>query len=502
MPIFTLTMLAKFVIAISIFLVAYLVRLNSLLKGVPQRVQELRDPGWTTEQLTKSYRELEDRSFDYSTHVPPRLNRRYIVTGGNGLVGGYIVLQLLARGTPPEHIRIIDIRAPERNDLKTGQAVHVDYIPTDIRSRASVDAAFDKPWPPSAVKLPLTVFHTAAVILASDRSKHLYGFPEAVNVRGTENVMKAAQRVGADIFSSTSSASISIHPVRPFVFFSKEPGHFWQVLDEQDFQKPLRPHQEFFGNYAASKAVAERIVCNANCASFRTGCIRPANGVYGNATDNTVGGPLSSTVFPTWVSHIVQSFVHGANVALAHLQHEEVLVSGAVSQSGRPFVVTDPNPPISYRDLYKAIATLSVHPFHPVTLQPVLMLLMSHLVEWYNLLPYRVPFLRRIIPELKGDVKHLQPALFSICTHLIGSDADARKPVAEGGLGYKGMVTTLEGMVMEIIEWNREHRKEQGGGARKSYTTSVSLAEKLRVMAPDFVAPSGNVAIRIADRAK
>ena len=183
--------------------------------------------------------------------------------------------------------------------MTTGLATQVDYVPTDIRSAAAVDAAFDKPWPPSAAHLPLTVFHTAAIILASDRSKHVYDFPKSVNVDGTKHIMEAARRAGADIFSATSSASISIRPVGPFVLFANEPKNFWQVLDERDFFQPLRPHEDFFGNYPASKAVAERLVCSANCASFRTGCIRPANGVYGNATDNTVGGPLSSTVFPT-----------------------------------------------------------------------------------------------------------------------------------------------------------------------------------------------------------
>jgi nucleoside-diphosphate-sugar epimerase len=75
--------------------------------------------------------------------------------------------------------------------------------------------------------------------------------------------------------------------------------NFWQILDEREFSQPLRPRAEFFGNYPASKAVAERLVCAASSRSFRTGCIRPANGVYGNPTDNTVGGPLSRSIFPT-----------------------------------------------------------------------------------------------------------------------------------------------------------------------------------------------------------
>lgn len=184
--------------------------------------------------------------------------------------------------------------------MATGPAVEVEFIQTDIRSAAAVTAAFDKPWDSSVCHLPLTVFHTAAVILASDRSRYLYAFPYAVNVGGTKNVVAAAKAAGADIFSSTSSASISIRPVDPWVsFWAKEPRNFSQILDERDFDRPLGTHEDFFGNYPASKATAERLVCAANCDGFRTGCIRPANGVYGNPTDNTVGGPLRSSIFPT-----------------------------------------------------------------------------------------------------------------------------------------------------------------------------------------------------------
>jgi nucleoside-diphosphate-sugar epimerase len=211
-----------------------------------------------------------------------------------GLVGGYIVLQLLARGTLPKSIRIVDIRDTERNDMRTGLVSQVDFVQTDITSETAINRSFGKPWDPSIENLPLTVFHTAAVIVPSSRSKQLYHFLEKVNVIGTKNVLAASRAAGASIFSSTSSASISIRPVDTFVsLWATEPRNYWQVLSVQDFNKPLRPHEDYFGNYAASKAAAERLVCDENDASFRTGCIRPANGIYGHPTDNPVGSLLS-----------------------------------------------------------------------------------------------------------------------------------------------------------------------------------------------------------------
>ncbi|KAI8949149.1 hypothetical protein F4801DRAFT_421298 [Xylaria longipes] len=466
---------------------AYLVRLNQQLSGTPEEVRRRAGPRWTPDLLKKTYERLQQHTIDYTHKLPPKLDRRYVVTGGSGLVGGYIVLQLLARGTPPAHIRILDIRRTERSDMQSGPALAVDFAQTDITSRASVEAAFARPWPASAAKLPLTVFHTAAVILASDRSAHSYAFPELVNVKGTANLLAAAKAAGASVFSTTSSASISIKPVGTWVApWAREPRDFFQMLDTRDFDLPLRKREAYFGNYPASKAVAERLVCDADREGFRTGAIRPANGVYGNPTDNTVGDPLSRSVMPTWVAHITQSFVHGANVAIAHLHHEAALLQPSAStHSGRPFVVTDPNPPISYGDLYSAIKVLSRHSFAILHLPPVLMLLMSHIIELYSELPF-LPFpfsiLGKLLPVLRGDVRHLKPGIFSITTHLIASNSEVSKPVSEGGLGYQGVMTTLEGMVLEVLEWNREHEHlgEGEGKTRKAYTTSVSLAEKIQ----------------------
>jgi hypothetical protein len=113
------------------------------------------------------------------------------------------------------------------------------------------------------------------------------------------------------------------------------------------------------------------------------------------------------------------------------------------------------------------------------------MLLLSYFVEIYAELPFRFPLLGKLLPPLRGDVRHLGPGLFSITTHLVASNAEVSKAVSEGGLGYQGVLTTLEGMVLEVLEWNREHEDEgEGKGKiRKMYTTSVSLAEKIQKLA-------------------
>ena len=165
-----------------------------------------------------------------------------------GLVGGDIVLQLLQRGQSPESIRIVDFQSPSRADfLHAGRGC--DYAKADITSPASVEAAFSKPWPSSVSKLPLTVFHTAAAIRFAERSTRLYGRSRRVNVDGTAIVLAAAKAAKADIFIATSSASIALFPVHHLTWpWSSAPKEFVQVYTEEDFDKPLRPHGQFFGN--------------------------------------------------------------------------------------------------------------------------------------------------------------------------------------------------------------------------------------------------------------
>lgn len=183
--------------------------------------------------------------------------------------------------------------------------------------------------------------------------------------------------------------------------------------------------------------------------------------------------------------------MHGANVAVAHLQQEAILLSKVsvkkIPQAGRPFVVTDPNPPIAYQDLYLAVSTLNIYPFRAQIVPPVLILGIAHIIEWYNLLPYWMPSIGNRLPRIRGDARQLQPALFSICTHLIASNAEAGKSIAEGGLGYEGVITTLQGIVLEIIEWNREHEAagstsgmRTAAAQKKVYTRSSLLPEQLR----------------------
>lgn len=59
-------------------------------------------------------------------------------------------------------------------------------------------------------------------------------------------------------------------------------------------------HYDFFGNYAVSKFQAERLVRDADDkeTGFRTGCLRPGNGVYGRGGDFLSDGYLRRNMSP------------------------------------------------------------------------------------------------------------------------------------------------------------------------------------------------------------
>lgn len=399
-----------------------------------------------------------------------------------GLVGGWIVSHLLARGEDPTSLRVLDLLPPTQEILDQG----VSYVQTNITDKSAVTAAFAQRWPSSVANLPLTVFHTAATIRPQDRLEIFLPLCSKVNVDGTSNVLDAAKTAGATCFVATSSGSITLHRLGFWIApWSKYPRHAVQIIHDE--AKLPQRHDDFFGNYAVSKASAERIVRTADnpASQFRTGCIRPANGIYGIGNDvsaSITGKYLRNGGSPTWTRPILQSFVNAENVSIAHLLYEQRLLEqsrpGAAlpDTGGQAFVVTDPNPAIAFSDIYTLLTTLSKTPVAFPVVQPGLLLLLSYLVEFYVVVQHR--FLSWILPRVTGDFEQMQPSLFAISdVFCFADDSRARKAPEMGGLGYKPPITTLEGMCKEAVEWNRKAGFVEG--------VDVSARKKVSVVAPE-----------------
>ncbi|KAF5383021.1 hypothetical protein D9615_005083 [Tricholomella constricta] len=486
-----------------VLLVIY-VRLNNYrLTRLPKEAAAVSPVRWTPESVRNLATQLK------SPHVqlPPRTGRRYIVVGGAGFLGGWIVSALLERGEDPKSIRILDIRPPLREDIISAQANGVRFIQVDVSDPAAVDAAFAAPWPSTATPLPeLTVFHTAANIRFYERHKVFLSRSEAVNVAGTQHILNSARAAGASILVYTSSGSVAVRRSRFFLWpWQSAPPYFVQVITDDDSALP-KHHDQFFSNYAVSKIRAERIVRTADKsptgnseAVLRTGCIRPGNGVFGPRGDMLCGAYLVRQTNPTWISSILQSFCYVENCALAHLCYEARLADLLPSSpsfgknpdiGGQAFVVADPGPTPTYGDVYTALETLTEGECTFPNLPPTLMLLVATVIESYYLLRHFLlepppshgasgflglglgKALGKLLPPINGDLVNLQPSLFALTSvHLIFDDSRARLPPAAGGLGYTGAWTTFEGLCKTV----EEHRSGVGRAGRRSDLAGVSL---------------------------
>ncbi|PWY76280.1 NAD(P)-binding protein [Aspergillus heteromorphus CBS 117.55] len=458
------------ILAISGLAILYLYHVNRGMSEVPEEARRLSPRRWTVDEIKAAFEDSIQNPVDVQKSLPPRQNRRYIVVGGSGLVGNWVVTHLLLRGETPSAVRILDLQPPRRELLDQG----VTFVQTNITDEDAVLNAFSQPWAQETASLPLTVIHNAAVIRPSERHPAFLSLCRNVNVTGTVHVLNAAKQSGASCFISTSSGSVCLRSPSFWLFpWTRTPKHMVQVINDST-SLPTK-HEDFFGNYPVTKAEAERIVRAADdpSSNFRTGCIRPANGIYGigdDASATITGTYLRAGGNPSWLYPIIQNFVNAENVSLAHLLYEQRLLEHAANPTSRPncggqaFVVTDPNPAISFADFYLLLCTLSKTPvaFPPVPAIPFLLL--SYLVEWYALLQ-RI-YLPWLLPPVSGDLAQMQPALFAISTvHVVVDDGRARRAPEEGGLGYNPPISTLYGLCKELGDWNRRHADRKSAAA-------------------------------------
>ncbi|CAA7267670.1 unnamed protein product [Cyclocybe aegerita] len=408
-----------------------------MMTAVPPEALALSPHRWTVSEIRNAASQISQTPLNTLPYLPPATGRRYIVVGGSGFVGGWIVLHLLLRGENPKNIRIVDIRRPTRKDMLTGRALEVGFVAADIQDLASVREAFTTRWPTGAdTSNAVTVIHTAAGMRYYERHPSLLARSAALNVEGTRNVLTAAKEGDIDIFIYTSSGSI---PVRNTNFW------FWP------WQK--RPE--------TLVQVVKTLVREADDPKkgFRTGCIRPGSGIYAHST--------------RWLGPMIQSAVYVENVSYAHLLYEARLLEALVAPPNAPvqtlggetYLITDSGNPVAYDDVYLALSTLTNDrvTFPPIPASPILVV--AHLIEMYYLLQSRLP---SVLPPIKGDAVKVQPPLFNLTMiHLKIDDSRARLSCSEGGLGYQGPWSTLDG-VCQVVSNHLEGEK----GAKQAVSST------------------------------
>jgi nucleoside-diphosphate-sugar epimerase len=253
---------------------------------------------------------------DFFTFAPSYLKEmdllNILVTGGSGFLGSAVVRELI--GTNPvvgsSSITVFDIRKPAAyTDPRVG------YRAGDICNFSEImDACRD-------IDL---VIHTAAIV---DWGTHPEEEVYAVNVTGTENVIRACrqQKVKYLVFTSSLDA---IYTGRPMI-----------DIDESIPFPKSHPNM-----YCRSKELAERAVSAANSESLHTVMIRPSD-VYGEGDPYHIGSLVNMARGGFYVrlgnGKTKSQHTYVGNVAHAHLLAARAILNGSVKVAGNAYFITD-----------------------------------------------------------------------------------------------------------------------------------------------------------------
>jgi len=239
----------------------------------------------------------------------------YLVVGGCGFLGRYMVEALLNRGE--KNVRVFDLRKTFDNEgvqFTTGDITNLDNV---INACKGVDV----------------VIHTASPTVHDQK----YDFFFKVNVQGTQNVIDACQKCGVKQLIYTSSAS---------VIFSGD--------DIRNADETTPYCKTYFDPYNLTKKLAEERVLAANGnAGVMTCSIRPS-GIFGPRDVQGWPGFMSNAkgkILNRWSKSIIQigdgsnlfDWTYVENIVHAHLLASDKLVSGSPI-GGQAYFITNGEP--------------------------------------------------------------------------------------------------------------------------------------------------------------
>lgn len=78
------SILLSIITAISLFGVLWLYRVNKAMQAVPEEAAKAFPGHWTSQQIRETYERLKKTPSDFVKHLPPKLDRKYVVVGGAG----------------------------------------------------------------------------------------------------------------------------------------------------------------------------------------------------------------------------------------------------------------------------------------------------------------------------------------------------------------------------------------------------------------------------------
>jgi nucleoside-diphosphate-sugar epimerase len=256
-----------------------------------------------------------------------------LITGGSGFLGKAIVTELFDSQSPvkADLVRVLDVCEFEGPEKK-----RIDFVRGDVTNYQSVLSACQ------GIDL---VIHSAAIIDWGTKSdEEIY----AVNVGGTENVIKACKVLGIQHLIYTSSLD-AIYGGKPLL-----------NIDES-----LPYPEKHPTSYCRSKYLAEKLVLEANSKQrtanneqrttiseqrtdkheqLVTCALRPSD-IYGEGDPYHIGALINMAKGGFYVrlgnGKSKSQHVYVRNMAYAHLQVAKAMLIGNTNLLGKAYLITD-----------------------------------------------------------------------------------------------------------------------------------------------------------------
>ncbi len=339
-----------------------------------------------------------------------------LVTGGSGFVGTNLVTELLDRG---HQVRSFD-RAPSPLPPRDG----LQTVVGDITDASDVT---------QAVEGIDTVIHTAAVIDLMGGSAPARERSFAVNVGGTQTLVRAAQAAGVQRFVYTASNSVVMGGRR---------------ITGGDETLPYTTR--FADLYTETKVAAEKFVLSQNGAEGMLTCsIRPS-GIWGRG-DQTMFRKLFESVLAGHVKVLVgskevkldNSYVH--NLIHGFILAGEHLVPGG-SAPGHAYFIND-GEPINMFEFSRPVIEACGHRWPRFRVSGRLVHAVMSVWQWLHF--------RCGLP---------QPLLEPLAVERVYLDNYFSTAKAERDLGYRPMYTT-EAAMADCLPYYTDLYAEMKGAA-------------------------------------
>ncbi|XP_041849100.1 short-chain dehydrogenase/reductase family 42E member 1 [Melanotaenia boesemani] len=354
---------------------------------------------------------------------------RFLITGGCGYFGSRLASALHKKGAK---VVLFDTIPPSQ-----GVPEDVVFVQGDVREYGQIRKAI------AGVDC---VFHIASFGM-SGREQLNRDLIEAVNVQGTENILKACIEHGVSRLVYTSTFNV--------IFGG-------QVIENGNESLPYLPLHLHPDHYSRTKSLAEMAVLKANGTSLkgssgllRTCALRPA-GIYGPGEQRhlpRIVGYIERGIFRFVYGNpgSLVEFVHVDNLVSAHELAAEALTPEKQHRSaGQAYFISDGRP-VNNFEFFRPLVEGLGYPF------PKLRLPIS--------LVYFFAFLTEMIHHLIGPLYNFQPLLTRTEVYKTGVTHYFSLGKAKAELGYEPQEYNLD----EVVQWFRSR-----GHGKKCHSSFIS----------------------------